>query len=67
MKVVFVIQELTEGAFIGDDGLGGIEYVRKLDEAFRFKNLNIALEHARNIDSSLRTIAIYSLYEPVIY
>ena len=43
MKVVFVIQELTEGAFIGDDGLGGMEYVRKLDEAFRFKNLNIAL------------------------
>ncbi|OAM31901.1 hypothetical protein A7P93_03785 [Eikenella corrodens] len=64
MRVVYVIQELTEGAFIGVDGLGGLEYVRKLDEAFRFRNLNVALDHGRDIDSSLRNVAFYSLYEP---
>ncbi|OAM18555.1 hypothetical protein [Eikenella corrodens] len=64
MRVVYVIQELTEGAFIGVDGLGGLEYVRKLDEAFRFRNLNVALDHGRDVDSSLRNVAFYPLYEP---
>ena len=64
MRVVYVIQELTEGAFIGVDGLGGLEYVRKLDEAFRFRNLNVALDHGRDVDSSLRNVVFYPLYEP---
>ena len=64
MRVVYVIQELTEGVFISVDGLGGLEYVRKLDEAFRFRNLNVALDHGRDVDSSLRNVAFYHLYEP---
>ena len=64
MRVNYVVQELSEGAFIGTDGLGNIEYVRKLDDAFRFRNLNVALDHGRDIDSSLRNIAVYTLYEP---
>ena len=64
MRVVYFLEELNEGAFIGVFGLGGLEYVRKMDVSLRFRNLNVALDHGRDVDSSLRNVAFYPLYEP---
>lgn len=62
MRVVFIVQSLQDGQFIGIQN-GQRRYFTNMKHAFRFCDFDDAVNNARDLDEQLEEIVIHPLIE----
>lgn len=62
MRVVFIVQSLEDGKFIGIKN-GERCYFTNMRNAFRFSNFEDAVSNAKDLDEQLEEIVIHPMIE----
>lgn len=62
MRVVFIVQSLFDGRFIGIQN-GQRHYFVNMKHAYRFKDFDDAVNNAKDLDEQLEEIVIHPLIE----